>query len=137
MVTSNRKFRTIDEYITVVPKNVRDILHDVRKSIRDAAPQAEEAIGYQIPMFKLNGYLMYFAAVRNHIALYSTMSAIRSFERDLSPYWGKRTNGTVQFSIDKPIPFDLVEQIVEFRAIQNMEKAKRQEEQGSSRPSGP
>jgi len=95
----------------------------MRRAIRQAAPKAQEGIGYNIPMFRQDGYLVYFAAFKDHISLYPTMSGIHAFEKELAPYLGKKTKGTVQFPLDKKIPFDLVKKIVRFRAKENMQKA--------------
>ena len=113
----------MDEYINSYPSGVADILQQLRRTIRQAAPKAKEGIGYNIPMFSQDGYLVYFAAFQNHISLYPTMSGIRTFERELAPYLGKKTKGTVQFPIDKKIPFDLVKKIVKFRVKENLERA--------------
>lgn len=122
MEGSRNKFKTIDEYISQSPKNVRDILEELRRVIRESAPQAEEAISYGIPTFKLNGNLVHFAAFKVHVGFYPTSSAIKAFEKELSPF--KHSKGTVQFPLDKPIPFDLVKKMVKFRVIENELKKK-------------
>jgi uncharacterized protein YdhG (YjbR/CyaY superfamily) len=119
MAMSRRQFKTMDEYIGAFPKNVQDILQKLRGVIRESAPQAEEAISYGIPTFKLNGNLVHFAAYKNHIGFYPTSSAIMAFKKKLSPY--KQSKGTVQFPIDKPIPLDLVKKIVRFRVKENLD----------------
>ncbi len=98
----------MDEYISSYPNSIAEILQQMRLAIRQAAPKAQEGMGYNIPMFSQDGYLVYFAAFKDHISLYPTMSGIRAFEKELSPYLGKKTKGTVQFPINKKIPFDLV-----------------------------
>jgi len=116
-----KQFRTIDEYIETFPKNVQSLLEKMRQTIRKAAPEAVEAISYQIPTFKLNGrYLVYLAAWKNHIGFYPIPSGTEAFKKELSQY--KRGKGTVQFPIDKPIPYDLVRKIVIFRMKENSEK---------------
>jgi uncharacterized protein YdhG (YjbR/CyaY superfamily) len=117
------QFKTIDEYIKSFPADVRGNLEKIRQTVRDAAPQAVEAISYQMPAFKLNGILLYFAAHRNHIGFYPMASGIEAFKNELKPYkWSK---GTVQFPIDKPIPFNLIKKIVAFRVKEQMNKKKR------------
>jgi len=92
----------------------------MRQTIRKAAPEAVEAISYGIPTFKLNGNLVHFAAFRKHIGFYPTSSGIRAFKKEISTYkWSK---GSVQFPIDKPIPYDLVKKIVRFRVKENLKK---------------
>ena len=107
------QFTTIDEYIKAFPKDVQIILEKMRQTIRKAAPEAVEAISYQIPTFKLNGNLVHFGAFKNHIGFYPTSSGIRAFKKQLTPYKGAK--GSVQFPIEKPIPYDLVRKIVKFR----------------------
>ena len=121
--TSRNHFKTIDEYIAEFPKNVRDILEEIRSIIRESAPEAEEAIRYGIPTFMLNGNLVHFAAFKNHIGFYPTPSAINAFNKELSPY--KLAKGTVQFPIDEPIPFDLIRKIVRYRVKETI--ARREE----------
>ena len=123
LLTSRSHFKTMDEYIAEFPKNVRDVLEELRGVIRESAPQAEEAISYGIPTFKLNGNLVHFAAFKNHIGFYPTPSAIDAFNKELSPY--KQAKGTVQFPIDNPIPFDLVRKIVRYRVKENRESGKK------------
>ena len=113
MTTTKRQFETIDEYIAVFPKNIQGILQKIRQTIREAAPEAEEGINYQIPAFKLKGNLVHFAAFKNHIGFYPNPSAIEVFKKDLAAY--EVTKGTIKFPIEKPIPFDLVKKIVVFR----------------------
>ena len=90
----------------------------------ESAPEAEEAISYGMPAFKLHGKsLVYFAAWRSHVGFYpSGPSAIEGFKKELSPY--KQSKGTIQFRLDKPIPFDLVRKIVKFRVKENESKKK-------------
>jgi len=120
MDRSKKEWKTIDEYIGAFPKDVQGILQRIRKTIRKAAPEAVETISYQMPTFKLNGKgLVYFAAYEKHIGFYPIPSGMKAFERELSPY--KQGKGSVQFPIDKPIPYGLVRKIVVFRAKENRE----------------
>ncbi|HZA24352.1 MAG TPA: hypothetical protein VFA32_17425 [Dehalococcoidia bacterium] len=54
MATPKKRFETVDEYISAFPQNVQDILEKLREAIREAAPQAEETISYQIPTLKIS-----------------------------------------------------------------------------------
>jgi len=120
MERSRTRVKTIDEYITSFPKNVQDILKKLRKVIKESAPLAEETINYGIPTFKLNGNLVHFAAFKKHIGFYPTPSAIVAFKKELTPF--KQAKGSVQFPIDKPIPFDLIKKIVTYRVKENFKK---------------
>jgi uncharacterized protein YdhG (YjbR/CyaY superfamily) len=92
----------------------------MRQTIRKAAPEAEEAISYQIPTFKLNGNLVHFAAFKNHVSFFPTARGVEAFKKELSRFKGSR--GTVQFPLDRPIPYDLVRKITVFRRKENLEK---------------
>ena len=120
MNATKKRFETIDEYIETFPKDVQSILEKMRWTIRKTAPEAEEAISYQIPGFKLNGYLVWFAAFKNHIGFYPMKTGIQAFKKELSAYKGAK--GSVQFPMEKPIPYDLVKKIVMFRRKENLEK---------------
>jgi uncharacterized protein YdhG (YjbR/CyaY superfamily) len=104
---------TIDEYIDGFPQHVQEILQQIRQIIRDAAPEAEEAIKYQIPTFVLDGNLVHFAAFAKHIGFYPTPSGIEQFQADLATY--RTAKGSVQFPLDRPIPYHLIKRIVASR----------------------
>ena len=114
-----KQFKTIDEYIKTFPEEVQAILQKVRQTIRKAAPLAEEAISYQMPTFKLNGRnLVHFAGYKHHVGFYPVPSGIDAFEKELAPY--KQGKGSVQFPLDRPVPYDLVRRIVIFRMKENL-----------------
>lgn len=110
----------IDEYIAGFPPEVQKILQKIRGIIKDAAPDAEEAMKYQIPTFVLNGNLVHFAGFQKHIGFYPTPSAIEAFRGELAGY--ESAKGSVQFPHDKPVPFTLIRRMVEFRVKQTREK---------------
>jgi len=105
--------QTIDAYIAAFPDDVQAILQQVRRTIREAAPEATEAIAYGMPTFSLHGNLVHFAAFKNHIGFYPVPSGMAAFQEELSAY--KQGKGSVQFPLDKPIPYDLIQRIVRFR----------------------
>ncbi|QUE87766.1 iron chaperone [Exiguobacterium alkaliphilum] len=120
------KMTTVDEYILQFPVEVQAILQTLRKSVKDISPEAEEKMSYQMPTYYLKGNLVHFAAYKNHIGFYPTPAGIDAFKDELSDY--KSAKGSVQFPIDKPIPFKLIKRIVEFRvsemngdAVKNIE----------------
>ena len=113
---------SIDEYIATFPKDIQNILQELRAAIKAAAPNAEEKISYQMPTFFLNGNLVHFAAFKKHIGFYPTPSGIEAFQKELSVYDGSK--GSVQFPIDEPMPLKLISRIVKFRAAENIKKAK-------------
>ncbi len=115
-------YKTIDEYIATFPKNVQSILQELRRVIRESAPEAKEAISYQMPTYKLNGNLVHFAAYKNHIGFYPSPSAIEAFKEKLAKY--ETSKGTIKFPTDEPIPFELVKEIVRFRVKENLDEKK-------------
>ncbi len=120
METPSNKFITVDEYFSSLPISVKKLMQTMRKTIKQAAPQAEEVISYNMPAFKLNGILVYYAAYNKHIGFYPTASGIEIFKKELSGYkWAK---GSIQFPLDKPLPLELIIKIVKFRVAKNLEK---------------
>ena len=109
-----KPYKAIDEYINGFPKETQELLKQIRMTIRKAAPEAEESISYGMPAFKMNGKpLVYFAAFKNHIGFYATPTGHKEFADELSKY--KHGKGSVQFPLDKSVPFDLIERITKFR----------------------
>jgi uncharacterized protein YdhG (YjbR/CyaY superfamily) len=129
MTTKRKKGNDIDKYIAGFPKDIQVILEQLRATIKNAAPEAEEVISYQIPAFRYNGMLVYFAAYNNHIGFYPTSSGIEAFKKELSAYEGSK--GTIRFPMDKPLPLDLIAKIVEFRVKENTERAETKAEKSS------
>ena len=122
-MASKAKFTTMDGYIASFPKDVQAILEKIRRTIRKAAPEAVEAISYQIPTFKLKGSnLVHFAAWKDHIGFYATPSGNAAFKKELSKY--KMAKGSIQFPLDEPIPYDLVAKIALFRVKETQVKKK-------------
>jgi uncharacterized protein YdhG (YjbR/CyaY superfamily) len=107
----------VDNYIMGFPANIQVRLKQLRQVIRDAAPNATEVISYQMPTLKLNGNLVHFAAFNKHIGFYPTPSAITAFKEELTQY--HTSKGAIQFPHDKPIPYELVKEIVIYRVKEN------------------
>ncbi len=117
------QFAIIDEYIASFPPDVQQKLSKMRAVIHRAVPDAEEAIRYGIPTFRQNGSnLVHFAAFKDHLSFFPTASGVEAFRKELSSY--KLSKGTIQFPLDKPVPYDLVERIVRFRVEETLKKKK-------------
>jgi uncharacterized protein YdhG (YjbR/CyaY superfamily) len=114
------KFSNVDEYIALQPPTVQKGLNLLRKTIRHAAPHAEETISYHMPAYKLNGMLVFFAAMKNHYGFYPTASPMNIFREKLSPY--ETSKGAIRFPLDKPIPVKLVSEIVRWKVKENLSK---------------
>jgi uncharacterized protein YdhG (YjbR/CyaY superfamily) len=121
MDTLHTKPATIDEYISAFSPDVQAILQQVRRVVRSAAPNAQEVISYQMPAFKQHGVLVYFAAFKNHIGFYPPIRGDAALEAAAAPYAGEK--GNLRFSLDQPIPFELIKRLAEYRVIQDLENA--------------
>lgn len=114
------KPESIDEYIAGFPEDIKGILQEIRTLIQKTIPEATEKISYGMPTFYLNGNLVHFAAYKNHIGFYPTPSGLEAFKEAVSKY--KHSKGAVQFPIDKPMPLELIVQIVKYRRLINLGK---------------
>jgi uncharacterized protein YdhG (YjbR/CyaY superfamily) len=114
-------FQSIDVYILQFPPEVQEILNTLREVIKESAPGAVEKISYQMPTFALHGNLVHFAAYKKHIGFYPAASGIAAFKNELSAYKGAK--GSVQFPIEKPLPYELISEIVKYRVDENIKKA--------------
>ena len=120
-MAGKKPFTTIDGYISTFSAEIQAILENVRQAIQKAAPEAAETISYGIPTFNLNGkHLVFFAGWKHHLSLYPLPAGDEAFQQEISHY--KRAKGTIQFPLDKPIPYDLVEQIVTLLIKENPER---------------
>jgi uncharacterized protein YdhG (YjbR/CyaY superfamily) len=115
------KPKSTDEYISSFPAATQILLQEVRRTIKNIAPEADESISYGMPAYKLNGKaLVYFAGYKNHIGFYATPTGHAEFTEELAKY--KQGKGSVQFSINEPIPLDLITKIVKFRISEVLKK---------------
>jgi uncharacterized protein YdhG (YjbR/CyaY superfamily) len=111
----------VETYLASFPENTRNILEKLRALILEEVPEAEESIAYQMPAYKYLGHpLVYFAGFANHVGLYALPSGHARFAAQLSGY--KQGKGSVQFPLAEPMPYDLIRDIVRFRAKENEEK---------------
>lgn len=115
-----QQYRNVDEYIDGFPQDIQIKLRKIREAIKQAAPDAEETIVYRMPAYRQNGPLAYFAAFKDHIGFFPTPAGINNFEKELGHY--KISKGTVRFSLDEPIPYELIAKIVKFKVTENTVK---------------
>jgi uncharacterized protein YdhG (YjbR/CyaY superfamily) len=108
--------KDIDSYISQFPADVQGILQKVRTTISHAAPDAKEVISYMMPAFRQHGILVYFAAWQKHIGLYPPIFGDKALEKAIARYAGPK--GNLQFPLDEPIPYNLIERIVKLRVKQ-------------------
>lgn len=108
---------SIDAYVAAAPAAVRPMLKEIRRTIRTAAPGAEEIISYRMPAFRQHGILVYFAAFKQHIGLFPPVSGDARLEKAVAPFAGPK--GNLRFPLDRPIPYALIERIVRLRVKQD------------------
>ena len=114
------KVKTVDEYLARVSDDKRAALQKLRKTIKAAAPRAEECISYQLPAYRLNGMLVAFGAAANHCAFYPmSASTVAAHKEELKDY--DTSKGTIRFQPDSPLPPSLVRKLVKARIAENAE----------------
>lgn len=121
----------VDTYISAFPPEVQALLEQVRATIKQNAPDAEEIISYQMPTYVYHGNLVHFAGYKNHIGFYPVPSGIEAFKKELSVYKGAK--GSVQFPLNQPMPLELIAKIVRFRVAENKKKAQMKKEAKASK----
>jgi uncharacterized protein YdhG (YjbR/CyaY superfamily) len=119
-MTTNKP-ENVSAYIASFPKEIQQVLEQIRATIKKEVPEATEVISYGMPAYQWNGILVYFAAFKNHIGFYATPTGHEAFKYELAQY--KTGKGSVQFPLNKPMPLDLIAKIVQFRVNENNEKA--------------
>jgi uncharacterized protein YdhG (YjbR/CyaY superfamily) len=119
-----KDFKDINSYIASYPKNVQVILKKLRTTIKKIIPAAEESIAYGIPSFSLNGiYVVHFGGFEKHVSLFPTSEPITAFKKELSKY--KTGRGTIQFPLDKPIPYGLISRIIKYSLRNSVDKVRK------------
>ena len=121
MPSGKKKQNEVDQYIARFPAGTQEALEQIRAAIKKAAPEAAEMISYQMPAYKYQGMLVYFAGYAKHIGFYPMPSAIQKFATEIAGL--KSAKGSVQFPLSQPMPLALVDKIVWFRLKENQAKA--------------
>ena len=119
MKKSNKPITTIDEYISAQDETKQAGLQKIRATIQMIIPKATEGISYQMPVFKQDGNLVYFAASKNHYGFYPTAKPIEVFKKQIEEKGYTYSKGAIQFPLDKPIPIKLIQDMVKFRVKDN------------------
>ena len=123
MKQTNKPIVTIDDYIKSQDKEKQTGLQKFREIIKKAAPKATEGISYQMPVFKQEGNLVYFAAAKNHFGFYPMPKTIEIFKKQLDEKEYAYSKGAIQFALDKPLPVKLIQDMVKFRIKENVIKS--------------
>lgn len=116
-MTTNRTEKSVEEYISAAPKEVRDRLRQVRAAIREAAPTAREGISYRIPYYDFKGPLAWFGLQKAHIGLYLRPPIIEEHKKELVSY--ETTKSAVHLPLDRKIPVPLIKKLVKARMKKN------------------
>ncbi|CAN5193734.1 DUF1801 domain-containing protein [soil metagenome] len=104
------KFKSVDEYMGSLPEETRPVAEEIRQTIKQALPDADEVISYNIPTFKVDGrYVVYFAGYKGHVSLYPFPDDT-SLEKEIAPY--RAGKGTLRFPIQDPLPVELIVRVV-------------------------
>ena len=112
---------SVDEYMDNIPEKEKGVLEKLRKTIRSVAPKAEEYLSYGMPTFKYHGPLVSYAAFKEHCSLFPwNATLIKKFDEKLKNY--KTSKGTIQFTVEKPLPVTLVKELIKERVKENEEK---------------
>ncbi len=117
------KYNTVSEYHSNFKEAIQNTLQQLRAEILKVALQAVEVISYNMPAFKMNKVLVYYAVNKEHIGFYPTPSPILAFKDELANY--KTSKGAIQFPLNKPLPLNLIAKIVKFRLIEDSEKGRK------------
>lgn len=115
---SENKFQDVDQYLAAQPERARIPLEIIRETIRKAVPEAEEAISYQMPSFKLHGVVAWYAPSKNHYAIYMAPKFLVEFKEQLSQY--SQTKSAIHFDYNKPVPVELITEMVLVAARENI-----------------
>lgn len=119
----NPKPSSIEEYFSWFSPEIQIKLNQIRNTLKEALPDAQEVVSYHMPAFKTTEVLIYYAAAKNHIGFYPTNSGVSEFKKELEPY--KTSKGAIQFPLDQPLPLDLIAAIATFRHLQVESKPKK------------
>jgi uncharacterized protein YdhG (YjbR/CyaY superfamily) len=111
-------FKTVDEYLAAFPDSAQEVLRTVRLAIREAVPDAEEVISYQIPAYRLHGWLLYFAGFKKHYSLFCPQpgALFETFKEELSRYDVSKSK--IKFPLDQPVPVELIRNMAKHRAAE-------------------
>jgi len=115
--------KDIDEYIGLQSESTRGILSEIRQTIKKAVPEAEELISYQMPAFRYNGMLVWFAAFKHHYSIFIPRHILHLFEEELKPFELSKSKSAIKIPIEKPVPVNLLSKIIKSGAKANLEKA--------------
>jgi uncharacterized protein YdhG (YjbR/CyaY superfamily) len=110
----------IDTYIGQQPENIRVILAELRQTIKNAVPEAEELISYKMPAFRFHGMLIWYAPFKNHYSIFIRPHILKNFKEELKAFETSKSNSAIKIPLDKPVPVDLLTRILMLAAKVNL-----------------
>jgi uncharacterized protein YdhG (YjbR/CyaY superfamily) len=113
--------KDIDDYIQQQPENVRPVLTEIRNNIKHAVPEAKELISYQMPAFRQNGMLVWFAAFKKHYTIFFPGKVLQNFKDELKSYELVKSGAGIKIPLNQPVPYQIISRIVKARAKEIVE----------------
>ena len=112
------KMTVIDDYLKKVPAGQRKLLEELRKEMRKLLPDAEEAISYGLPCFKVDGKVVGgFAANKNFCSYYPFAGAtLGLLKKELEGY--SQTLSALHFTEEKPLTKKIIKLLVDTKLQQ-------------------
>ena len=123
MANEKTKYETVDAYIESFPSEVQEVLRRIRTAIREALPEAEEVLSYQLPAFSYHGMVIYYSAYKGHysISFPPPFAVFEAYKDELAEYEMSKT--TVKFPAGREVPLALIQKLAVFKANENLRKA--------------
>jgi len=117
-IKQNSSIRSVIDYLNMLPDNLYMPLENIRQIIKSLVPDAEETIRYMIPVYKHKGLLVGYGASKNKCSFFvMSQDVLKEFEEEVKDF--ETTNVSIRFTLDKPIPNELITRIVMARVAEN------------------
>jgi|WetSurMetagenome_2_1015567.scaffolds.fasta_scaffold00202_7 uncharacterized protein YdhG (YjbR/CyaY superfamily) len=115
--------KDVDEYIELQSENARNILTEIRQTIKKTVPDAEEFISYQMPAFKYHGMLAWYAVFTHHYSIFISPRILDLYQEELEAFELSKSKSGIKIPLEKPAPVQLISKIIKSVAQANLEKA--------------
>ena len=115
--------KDVNEYIELQSENVRNILTEIRQTIKKTVPDAEEFISYQMPAFKYHGMLAWYAVFNHHYSIFISPRILDLYQEELKVFELSKSKSGIKIPLEKPVPAQLISKIIKSVAQANLEKA--------------
>ena len=117
-MNSVKLFKSVEDYFNSYPINTKKALLEMKECILKMVPNAVELFNYNIPSYTLieggkREEQIMIAGYKNAVGFYPHPTTIEKFDLELSSF--KKGKGSVQFPLDKPLPIELILEMVKYR----------------------